>query len=212
VDGCAFPVTLAAGANAIPLTAVFTGTQTVTTVPVALYDSLAAPDRLLASASFGPVAVFDNVPAVLGTVSMQGRTTRAGVPVTLTAVTVPYGPYLATSIEQISNNLSFANVAEGSYTITTNQPRYLNIAAGLGKVVTISSTKTSLASLELKGGNANWVDNIIDIFDAVVVGTTYGTAGDGDVNFDGKVNIQDLALVGGNYHLTSETAYELWIP
>jgi hypothetical protein len=212
VDGCAFPVTLAAGANAIPLTAVFTGTQTVTTVPVALYDNLADPDRLLASASFGPVAVFDNIPAVLGTVSMQGRTTRAGVPVTLTAVTVPYGPYLATSIEQISNNLSFANVAEGSYTITTNQPRYLNITAALGKVVAISDAKNSLASLELKGGNANWTDNIIDIFDAVAVGTTYGTSGDGDVNFDGKVNIQDLALVGGNYRLTSAVVYGSWVP
>jgi hypothetical protein len=212
--GCQFPVTLAAGTNAISLTAAFTGTMTVTSVPVTLFDDLADPDRELATASFGPVAVFDNVPAVLGTVSMQGRTTRAGVPVTLTAVTVPYGPYLATSIEQISNNLSFANVAEGSYTITTNQPRYLNITSDLAKVVAISDAKTSLSSLELKGGNANWTDSIIDIFDAVAVGTTYGNFGnvDGDVNFDGKVNIQDLALVGGNYRLTSADVYGSWVP
>lgn len=212
--GCQFPVTLAAGANAISLTAAFTGTMTVTSVPVTLFDDLADPERELATASFGPVAVFDNVPAVLGTVSMQGRTTRAGVPVTLTAVTVPYGPYLATSIEQISNNLSFANLAEGSYTITTNQPRYLNITAALGKTVAISDAKTTLSSLELKGGNAYWTDNLIDIFDAVAVGTTYGTSGnvDGDVNFDGKVNIQDLALVGGNYRLTSADVYGSWVP
>jgi hypothetical protein len=35
---------------------------------------------------------------------------------------------------------------------------------------------------------------------------------DGDVNFDGKVNIQDLALVGGNYRLTSADVYGSWVP
>lgn len=32
-----------------------------------------------------------------------------------------------------------------------------------------------------------------------------------DVNFDGMVNIQDLAVVAGNYDLDSETAYADWI-
>ncbi len=40
---------------------------------------------------------------------------------------------------------------------------------------------------------------------------TGGIADDADVNFDGKVNIQDLALVGGNYDLDSAVAYEDWL-
>jgi hypothetical protein len=32
----------------------------------------------------------------------------------------------------------------------------------------------------------------------------------GDCNFDGIVNVQDLAMVGGNYGLTSAAAYSAW--
>ncbi|HQA29770.1 MAG TPA: hypothetical protein PLA02_11215, partial [Brevefilum fermentans] len=60
----------------------------------------------------------------------------------------------------------------------------------------------------------------IDIGDAGLVGGAYGQPGSTtptganhpDVNFDGKVNIQDLALVGGNFGLTSAGAYEEWMP
>ena len=38
-------------------------------------------------------------------------------------------------------------------------------------------------------------------------GSTSLTINHGDCNFDNKVNVQDLALVGGNIDLTSETAY-----
>jgi uncharacterized repeat protein (TIGR01451 family) len=156
---------------------------------------------------------------VTGTVSMQGRVTRAGVPVTLTGTA--YGPYTTTSIEQLSNNLVFAEVVPGAYAITTNQPRYLNLQLSLTpgdggltepKLATLSVLKLILSNLELIAGNAMWTDNVIDIFDAVTVGTTYGTSGEGDVNFDGRVNIQDLALVGGNYRRTSESAYLDWVP
>jgi hypothetical protein len=84
-----------------------------------------------------------------------------------------------------------------------------------GIEVTINAEKVTLSRLELKGGNAKWSDNSIDILDAVLVGTTFGASGssyDGDVNFDGKVSIQDLALVGGNYGLTSAVAYGAWVP
>lgn len=212
--GCQFPVTLAAGANAIPLSAVFPSTVIDLDVPVALYDSLAEPERLLQSTTFKGVSVYNNVAAVLGTVSMQGRTARTGVPVTLTAAAgFPYGPYTATSIEQISNNITFLNVADGTYTVTTNQPRYLNLTAGQNKKVTISAA-TLLNTLELKGGNAVWSDNIINIQDAGLVGFDFNKTDDidSDVNFDGKVNIQDLSLVGGNFDLTSNLAYGSWAP
>jgi len=157
--------------------------------------------------------------SVTGTVSMQGRVTRAGVPVTLTGTT--FGPYTTTSIEQLSNNLVFAEVVPGEYAITTNQPRYLNLKMSVtpgdggltaSKIVILSASRLVLMNLELVAGNAMWSDNVINIFDAVVVGTTFGTNGEGDVNFDGRVNIQDLALVGGNYRRSSASAYLNWEP
>jgi hypothetical protein len=116
---CSFPVTLVEGDNAIALKAVLPGTTIDFDVPAALYDSLATPDRLLQSASFTGVSVYDNIATLTGSVSMQGRSTRAGVPMTLTGATgFPFGPYTATSIEQISNNLIFSSLAEGIYTVS----------------------------------------------------------------------------------------------
>jgi len=63
----------------------------------------------------------------------------------------------------------------------------------------------AIANLMLRAGDANDSDKI-DGGDASIVGTQYGTgtiADQGDLNFDGKVNIQDLALVGGNFDLQS---------
>ena len=165
-------------------------------------------------ARFEAIAVvLDNL-NITGTVSMQGRTVTSGVPMTLTALLVPYGPYQATSFDQISNNISFSSVAAGGYLITTNQPRYLNLTADLNITKVFSSEAFTINRLELKGGNAKWTDNLIDLSDASVITTVYGQTGDmdADVNFDGKVNILDLALVGGNYNLTSATAYASWTP
>ena len=152
---------------------------------------------------------------VTGTVSMQGRTVRSGVPMVLTSIGAPiYGPYGTTSTNVISNNVLFLGVNGGYYGVTTNQARYLNVTADLGKQIFVNGDY-DLSTLELKGGNADWTDNVIDISDAGVVGGQYGTgtiANDGDVNFDNRVNIQDLALVGGNFDLTSADAYSSWLP
>ena len=108
----------------------------------------------------------------------------------------------------------------GPYTITTNQPRYLNLYADVSfnKLITVSGNYT-LPELRLRGGNAVWTDNVINTADAGRVGSDWGGSGStdltinhGDVNFDNKVNIQDLALVGGNYDLTSAAAYAAWLP
>ena len=71
----------------------------------------------------------------------------------------------------------------------------------------------NIPALILRGGNAYWrssltvLDNTIDTSDASLVGAQYGGSGSGDTfgnhgdcNFDGIVNIQDLALVGGNWN------------
>jgi hypothetical protein len=119
-------------------------------------------------------------------------------------------------VEGASGNLTFTDLVVGTYTITTNQPRYLNITADMAKVINIA-TDTDIAALRLRGGNAIWEnDNVIDDLDLGKVTSGY-TAGitlhpDADVNFDNKINIQDLALVGGNYNLTSAAAYAGWQP
>lgn len=213
--GCpVIPVELTAASNDLTFTVTFTAAYNGP-VTVTLYDSDWSPaDRELASFSAEDVFAYLNY-TVTGTVSMQGRVSREGVLMTLTGPEgFGYGPFEATSIDQVSNNLSFTNVPTATYTLTTLQPRYLNVTADLAKTLTVVDSNESLAVLVLKGGNAYWTDNAIDVSDASVVGTDYGTGNidnAGDVNFDGKVNIQDLALVGGNFGLTSATAYGLWL-
>ena len=71
--------------------------------------------------------------------------------------------------------------------------------------------------LMLRGGNVKDAPddaNVINVNDASMIGTAYGQTGnnDADANFDLRVNIQDLALVGGNFGLYSATAYNTWTP
>jgi hypothetical protein len=193
------------------------------TISVGLVDTTTDPDEILATTdeTFTVLGAFD----VIGTIAMQGRTVRDGVPLTLTDVDdvpVAYGPFTDLSGPELAYNVLFAGVDGSIYEITTLQPRYLNVHEGLDKQIYVRGAYT-IPALELKGGNANWdlveteepgvfVD-IINIQDASRVGMYYGDTGDldADVNFDGKVSIQDLALVGGNYNLTSEVAYADWL-
>jgi hypothetical protein len=192
------------------------------TISVDLVDTTPEPDVVLATTdeTFMVLGAFD----VIGTIAMQGRTVRDGVPLTLTDVdgAPVYGPFADLSGPELAYNVLFAGVDGSIYEITTLQPRYLNVHEGLDKQIYVRGAYT-IPALELKGGNAYWryedgvggwiYDNLINIQDASRVGTNYGATGDldADVNFDGKVSIQDLALVGGNYNLTSEVAYADWL-
>lgn len=160
--------------------------------------------------------------SLTGAVSLQGQAERSGVAVTLSpGTTYHIGPYTATSSGNTDENLAFGRVVTDTYTITTNHPRYLNITADLNKTVMVANDKTSIHPLWLRAGNAVWSDDVIDASDASLVGAWFGktTADlaqgeslDADVNFDGVVNVRDLALVAGNYDLTAATAYGDWIP
>jgi len=155
--------------------------------------------------------------SVLGEISMQGRTFRGNVPVLLTKLDLPlYGPFPGTTVAQLGTNLTISNLPTGTYEFTTSQARYLNITATLDKQFALGANHT-LPALELKGGNvqnAGSSQDKIDVDDASLIGTWYGQSitTDPDANFDGKVNILDLALVGGNFGLTSATAYASWTP
>ena len=221
------PVDLTAEPTVLEFTVTFDEAWTGD-VSVSLYDSDWTPaDRLLASASATNVVVSGGF-AVTGTFSMQGNASRAGIPVTLTwgGTLVTYGPS-ANTTSAISNNFSLSVLYGGEYTITTLQPRYLNVTADLLKKITVAGPY-NMSALLLRGGNAYWrvsdtvLDNIINSGDSSIVGTQYGSSGadagfgnHGDCNFDGIVNIQDLALVGGNWSLTSLAAYSgtlPWVP
>ena len=206
----------AAGANVVTnfeITYSVVGTIPVT---VELLDLPPTPDDLLATTGSISAVVYDNL-TVTGRISMQGRWYRGGVPVRLETGTLGFGPYNTTSTDVFgSSNFSFVNVGDDTYVFTTNQPRYLNVTAAMGKSFNVNPSLV-ITTLELKGGNAIWADNVIDVNDASAVGTDYGkTSGflnaDADVNFDNKVNIFDLALVGGNFNLTSANAYLTWTP
>ncbi len=221
---CVVPVALTAASNDFTFTVTFNSAFSSTSYVVKLYDSDWTPDRELATYTQTGVIAYANG-SVTGTFSMQGRINRAGIPITLTGVLVGFGPYSGSTINLLSGNLSLSNVVADTYTLTTLQPRYLNVTETGWN---FSGGGAALTSLELKGGNAVWrwraletdpwtYDNTIDAADASAVGTDYGKSSgftnvDSDVNFDGKVNIFDLAMVGGNYTLTSATAYASWTP
>ena len=218
-SGCIIPVLLPAASNNFPLTITFNAPYSGP-VTATLFDSDWTPTvHELAHLTVDPVIAYANF-SLKGTISMQGRTLRAGAQMILAGPTgFAYGPFTATSIEQISKNLSWSLIPQATYTLTTYQPRYLNLIAANNKTALVNGALV-FNPLELKGGNCVWSDNEIGVGDASCVGGKYGTGtilDDADVNFDGKVNIQDLALVGGNFYATSQTAYgignsSIWIP
>lgn len=172
------------------------------------------------TAAYDP-ALLDQFP-LTGEVSLQGQTQRAGAPVSLgLGATYRIGPYTTVSLEQDGANLDFGSVVGDTYVITTSQPRYLNLTASQAKTVTVSAEKTAINPLWLVAGNAVWTDNVIDAADASLVGASFGMTEadllpgdtlDADLNFDGVVNLRDLALVAGNYDLTSAQVYQDWLP
>ena len=229
------PVTLTGTAQTLEFgITVATGGSETPATSYAVAATLHAPAPAYGTTGRDLDTLTANVPvtpgfSVSGIVTMQGRTTRAGVPVTLTwnnTLGVVYGPSMDTDEQAVNFRLT-VNYG-GTYTITTLQPRYLNITADLLKQVTLTGNYTFANPLWLRAGNAMWqtaagvYDNTIGVTDAQKVFTTWNTAGgtdaldnSGDVNFDGLVTIKDLTLVGGNMDLTSATAYggtNNWLP
>jgi hypothetical protein len=178
------------------------------------------------SGSFPPVnhgtlRAFYEIP-LSGTVMLQGQTSPDGVTFSLDTGTVfQMGPYSAVSQDLIGANVDFGTVVGDTYGITAAFPRYIALTQDSGRTVTISPDKTALNPLRLLSGNALWTDNVIDALDVALVRADYlktindlgeGESLDGDVNYDGVVDLKDLALVGGNYGFSSADAYDDWVP
>ena len=184
------------------------------------YGQTLVPTRVLATVTLpgGVTRTVENVlltgdrtsilPGVNGLITLQGiLTPKAGVPVRLTSGSVVRDT-LSTALSDI--NYGFTGVETLTYTFTTHQPRYLNVTADSGKTFLVNGDKV-LNSLRLYGGDVDQ-NNAIGLSDASTVGSDWGSTlnPESNINYDGIVNIQDLALVGGNYGLTSADAYSWW--
>jgi hypothetical protein len=165
----------------------------------------------------GAVEVFDAT-TVTGRIDLQGRADDAGAVLAFAqGVNQGYGPYTF-STSDYWGDISAADVVDDTYGVTVSMDRYLDVTTASGITVDITDDDQVLSTLVLLGGDADG-SNLIDISDAGIIGSAYGSSpGDtnwdasADINGDGTVNILDLALMGGNYNADSATAYAGWTP
>lgn len=165
---------------------------------------------------FKGIFVYPGSGTITGTVSMQGRIARDGATVTLQGVSTKSG----LSVDKMVDNVNVENVMfTNDQLITISKAGYLSVNTGNNKKVNLRTIHTFQA-IELFGGDANYND-IIDVNDANLIGADYGkttlaviqgSSNFTDINSSGKVDILDLALMGGNYDTTSSVAYQSWTP
>jgi len=168
---------------------------------------------ILATKINGSANVSYQTSSVTGAVFLQGQSARAGVPISLgTGATYAQGPFTSLTTAALGQNLGLgAVVSNDTYTLSTAQPGYLNL--NLSLAVTPGSDLT-LPPLRLLAGDST-ADNLIDTADLDAIRDAFDTHGAGiaaDLNTDGVVNVQDLALAAGNYGLTPAEAYAGWVP
>ena len=73
-----------------------------------------------------------------GSVELQGRADRGGIPVSLSVGQyVGQGPYTAATTNVSGDNLAFTNVAMDVYTVSTAQAGYLNISPGMDRQIAL---------------------------------------------------------------------------
>lgn len=106
------------------------------------------------------------------------------------------------AVTDTNGNFTLDTVDPGTYTLTANRPGFL--AATCTNL--IHQGDTLLDSVTLLAGDID--DNrIVDIVDAVAIGSALGSAESGqvtDLNVDLKVDVLDLILMSVNFDQTSE--------
>jgi len=141
-----------------------------------------------------------------GSVDLQGRSDESGGIVTI----LNASGYLASTTVAANGSWSFTGNPAGSYQVNIEMARYLDAQKGAsgGGVTVLAGDTTTLSQVKLLGGDAN-DDDLVDISDAVIIGSMFGKSGNGitdpraDINNSGSVDISDLVLLGGNYAKTS---------
>jgi len=140
---------------------------------------------------------------VSGRVDLQGRTNDSGA-----VVTFPAGPLYSTVSKTTDSwgRYDFTGVTDGSYDVTIEMARYLD-AAKTVEVQGDDDDKMDLGTVLLLGGDVDDNDKIV-INDLTAIGGEFGktvnpATTNEDINYDGRVDILDLVLAGGNYDLTA---------
>jgi hypothetical protein len=159
----------------------------------------------------GQISVCCSTTPVTGSLFLQGRAGRAGIPVSLgTGITFGQGPYSTFSMPTQGANLAFGPVVNDSYTLSSAQPGYLNLSQPL----TVTGQTLSLPPLRLLAGDVLG-DGTVGTADLDAIRAAFGEVGASlasDLNGDGRVDVRDLALAGGNLGLTADEAYAGWLP
>jgi len=141
---------------------------------------------------------------ISGTVAYQNRTDNAGITVELLA-----GDTLVVQlVTNADGGYQFLDVPLGSYTIAATAPEHLRLIYPVE--VDADGLTIDLGSGVLRAGDTD-NNQIVDLVDAASVGANVGIDAPpapqtADLNRDGRVNISDLVLVGGNFGLSGPIA------
>ena len=134
---------------------------------------------------------FAGVP-VMGSVSLQGRSSHAGATVTLTKD----GAVVGTATTESSGAYTFGSIPAGNYTLKITMPGYLSYT----KTTLTVEGETSILAETLLGGDING-DTQVTIKDLSSLLANYGqvTSDADDINGDTQVTIKDLSVLLANY-------------
>jgi len=145
----------------------------------------------------GLVEQISDAGAIQGRVLLQGRDQAPGGHEGVRVI--------ANGHQALTNEQGFFafGVAAGTYNLRATMDGYL--AAEKNGVVVDPGDTVSVPQVELRGGDTNG-DCLINIIDLASVAQGLGGEPPAgalvDINNDGVVNIQDLSITGGNFHLT----------
>ena len=199
----------------VTLTATTAGVYDITLSDVLLGDRDGNQITATAAPTTVTVAVC-GFATVTGKVNLQGRGTppTGTIPPTggtVTMLDAGYGAYSATfdaSGNFTITGVKVAPVVGTTYTISATHGLYLS---NITTTLLMPLDNVTLQPTRLKGGDAN-NDRIIGVGDLALVAGEFGNSfalpgSNADINADGKVNILDLVLPGGNLDMTAPQAW-----
>jgi len=190
------------------------------------FNAPSTPDRNITDADDGRIIV-ERQANYAGFVNLQGRVNDSGATIEVHA-TSTYGSLLLASAISASSG-AYSTVPIPPYWLAANSEYWFQVDRALYLPTTIKNPVaalyahshvldvvplTTLGTVLLLGGDAT-DDETILVSDLTCIGGNYGgtgvvcgATGWSDVNGDGKVNVQDLSMAGGNLYRDSSP----WTP